>query len=122
MLHYNSFTSIFALSKYLYVYKLCILLFVVYYLYLIGKFLSEVESLQMCYLLCFLLLLKFLELFLVVAHIFWYSFPVMCTSYTLTSFRMRERRAGGGSVTLAGCLGFAPRVGRSRRQKATFLL
>jgi len=44
----------FAISKYLYVYEVYMLLFFVYYLYLIGKFLSEFESLQMFYLLCFL--------------------------------------------------------------------
>lgn len=80
-------------------------------------FLSEVESLQMFYLLCFLLLLKFLELFLVVAYIWRYSFPFMHTSYKLTSFLMREGRAGGGSATLTRCLGFAARVGRACRQK-----
>jgi hypothetical protein len=100
-------------SIYMYVYELCILLFFVCYLYVIGNFLSEVESLEMCYLLRFLLLLKFLELFLVVAYIFRYSFPFMYTSHRLTSFRMREGRADGGSVTLTGCCGFALRVGRS---------
>ena len=47
-------TCIFAVSKYLYVYEVYMLLFFVYYLYLIGKFLSEFESLEMFYFLCFL--------------------------------------------------------------------
>ena len=55
VLRCNFLTSFFfAISKYLYVYEVYMLLFFVYYLYLIGKFLSEFESLQMFYLLCFL--------------------------------------------------------------------
>lgn len=76
----------------------------------------------MFYLLCFLLHLKFLDLFLVVAYIFRYSFPLLYTSHRLTSFHMREVRAGGGgSVTLAACLGLHPElVGHAGRRQPLY--
>lgn len=53
MSRYNFLTNVFAVSKYLYMYEVCILLFLIYYLYPIVKFLSEFESFQMFYLFMF---------------------------------------------------------------------